>query len=97
VLSDKEKKLIEHFSILGKQTTLDHKVNCFSYKGDIFCLKKGSNLLDFAHRIHTDLATAASSGLVNGEEKNLYSKIEEGDMIRILTNQDSPLMSDLSF
>lgn len=89
LLSEKEKKLIKHFSILGKQVALDKKVNCFSYKGDLFCFRKGANLLDFAHRIHTDLAAKATTGLVNGEQKNLYAKIEEGDRIRILTQMDT--------
>lgn len=95
LLSEKEKKLIKHFSILGRQVAHEQKVNCFSSKGDLFCFRKGANLLDFAHRIHTGLAAKASSALVNGKSKNLYTKIEEGDMIHIQTHQDIPPLVDL--
>lgn len=90
LLSEKEAKLIRHFFSLGKQRDEENRVNCFSHKGDLFQFRQGSNLVDFAHRIHTGLEKRAKGGLVNGQPKNLYARIKEGDIIHILTGHDVP-------
>lgn len=82
--NEKERKLIEHFGSISKETKKNPFVHFLSYKGDVFMLKKGSTIIDFANRIHSNLAQKASSGLVNGIEKNLSYHIQDGDKIQIL-------------
>ncbi|PID32708.1 hypothetical protein CR956_01045 [Candidatus Saccharibacteria bacterium] len=81
----------------GKQVNLDQlRVNLFSDrifvyspKGDIYDLPKGAFPLDFAYRIHSDLASKASGFKVNGVMKPFSHILQSGDEVEILTNKNA--------
>lgn len=82
--NEKERKIVDHFSSLSQKPEAKNQIWAFSFEGDLFPFKKGSNLIDFAHRIHSSLRNLARRGLVNGQEKNLYYRIHDGDRIKII-------------
>lgn len=82
--NEKEKKICEYFTHLSKANDQEKMIYCFSYKGDVLKLKRGSTILDFANRIHTELPKRASAALVNGSKKRVHYQIQEGDQIKLL-------------
>ena len=85
LLTEKEKMLINYFDTIAGSLSDEKTIYCFSYQGDIFKLEKGSSAADFAYHIHTNLGNKAKSAIVNGVNKELNYKIDEGDHIKILT------------
>lgn len=84
--NEKEKKLVEHFSALSREKSSSPHVHCFSYRGDLFTLKRGSNVKHFAERVHSRLRERAVGALVNGKRENLSYQIQDGDKIQVLEN-----------
>ena len=63
------------------------RIFVYSPKGDIWDLPKGAYPLDFAYRIHSDLAARASGFIVNGAMKPFSYKLHHGDTVEILTSK----------
>jgi len=82
--NEKEKKISDYFNHLSKTNDQEKMIYCFSYKGDVLKLKRGSTILDFANRIHTELPKRASAALVNGNRKKIHYQIQEGDQIKLI-------------
>lgn len=82
--TEKEKSLINYFASLAENKSGDEFVYCLSFQGDLFKLKTGSSVKDFAYQIHTGLGNKAKSAIVNGVPKNLNYEISEGDQIKII-------------
>lgn len=61
------------------------RIFVYSPKGDIWDLPNGAHPLDFAYRIHSDLAARASGFKVNGTMKPFSYKLKHGDTVEILT------------
>lgn len=59
----------------------------YSPKGDIYDLPAGAYPLDYAYRVHSDLAAKASGFIVNGKMKPFSYRLQHGDVIEILTNK----------
>lgn len=67
------------------------RVFVYSPKGDIYDLPAGAFVLDFAYRIHSDVAAHASGFRVNGVMKPFTYKLQHGDQVEVLTsNSASP-------
>ncbi len=79
----KEKQLYEYF-LSFSHTPLDQFVYCFSYKGDIFTLRRGETVHDFAYMIHSDLGSNAKYAFVNNEKMPLLHIIQDGDRIKVM-------------
>lgn len=60
----------------------------FTPKGDVISLPKGATILDFAFKIHTDLAKKAIAGKINGKPQALSTEVKNGDQIEILTTKN---------
>lgn len=58
-----------------------------SPKGDIYDLPEGSYPLDYAYRVHSDLAAKASGFIVNGKMEPFSYELKHGDVIEILTSK----------
>lgn len=65
------------------------RIFVYSPKGDIYDLPKDSYPLDFAYRIHSELAFKASGFLVNGTMKPFDYKLSDGDRVEIITNKNN--------
>lgn len=61
------------------------RIFVYSPKGDIWDLPRGAYPLDFAYRVHSDLAAKASGFKVNGVMKPFSYRLEHGDTVEILT------------
>lgn len=65
------------------------RVFVYSPKGDIYDLPAGAYVLDFAYRIHSDVAAHASGFRVNGAMKPFTYKLQHGDQVEVLTSKNA--------
>jgi GTP pyrophosphokinase len=56
--------------------------------GDIFDLPNGALPLDFAYRVHSDLAAKASGFKINGRIAKFDTPLKSGDTVEILTRKN---------
>lgn len=61
------------------------RIFVYSPKGDIWDMPKDAYPLDFAYRVHSDLAAKASGFKVNGKIKPFSYHLQHGDTVEILT------------
>ncbi|MFV2073039.1 MAG: bifunctional (p)ppGpp synthetase/guanosine-3',5'-bis(diphosphate) 3'-pyrophosphohydrolase [Thermoanaerobaculales bacterium] len=63
----------------------------FTPRGDVFSFPRGSTILDFAYRVHTEVGHTCVGGRVNGRWAPLKTEITNGDIVEITTSpQQSP-------
>lgn len=63
------------------------KIFVYTPKGDIIDLPKGSLPLDFAYRLHSEIGGHVVGVKINGKMSNLNKKLEQGDIVEILTSK----------
>lgn len=61
----------------------------FTPNGDLKSLPQGSSALDFAYAIHTEIGSKTRGARVNGKLVPLSRKLNSGDLIEIITSQNS--------
>jgi GTP pyrophosphokinase len=66
------------------------EVFVFTPKGDVIELPAGATPVDFAYRIHTDIGHHCVGARVNGRIVPLATPLENGDIVEILVNRQSP-------
>ncbi|MCL2038016.1 RelA/SpoT family protein [Candidatus Saccharibacteria bacterium] len=67
------------------------RIFVYTPRGDIFDLPAGALPLDFAYRVHTDLAAKASGFKINGKMVKFDRELKSGDIVEVLThNKTSP-------
>src|SRR5678815_1064648 len=57
----------------------------FTPKGDLLNFPKGSTVIDFAYRIHTEVGNRCSGARVNGQLVSLKYILRSGDTVEIIT------------
>lgn len=70
------------------------RIFVFSPKGDIYDLPAGAYPLDYAYRVHSDLAARASGFIINGKMEPFSHLLHDGDVIEILTNKGARPKTD---
>lgn len=65
------------------------RIFIYSPKGDIYDLPEGAYPLDYAYRVHSDLAAKASGFLINGKMEPFSYHLRHGDVVEILTNKSA--------
>ncbi|MBU1728072.1 TGS domain-containing protein, partial [Patescibacteria group bacterium] len=79
------KKFIEHL----KTDFFNDRIFLFTPKGDVVDLPKDSCPIDFAYTIHSDIGNHVSQAKVNSKIAPLNTKLENGDIVEIVTRKES--------
>ncbi len=64
------------------------KIFVYTPKGDIIDLPKGALPLDFAYRLHSEIGDHVVGVKINGKMSNLNKKLEQFDVVEILTSKN---------
>ncbi|MBE9208033.1 bifunctional (p)ppGpp synthetase/guanosine-3',5'-bis(diphosphate) 3'-pyrophosphohydrolase [Nostoc sp. LEGE 06077] len=81
-----------------KDNLFEDDVYVFTPKGDVVPLNPGSTSIDFAYRIHTEVGNHCSGSRVNGRIVPLSTRLQNGDIVEILTQKNShPSLDWLNF
>ena len=60
----------------------------YTPKGDIIDLPRGALPLDFAYKLHSEIGDHVVGVKINGKMSNLNKKLEQGDVVEILTSKN---------
>jgi len=70
-----------------KEDLFSTSMYVFTPKGDLLNFSKGSTVIDFAYRIHTEVGQHCSGARVNGQLVSLRYILRSGDTVEIITTQ----------
>lgn len=71
-----------------KGNLFEEDVYVFTPQGDVISLAKGSTPVDFAYRIHTEVGHHIKGVKVNGKWTVLDLKLQNGDIVEIITQKN---------
>lgn len=77
---------VEQITDAIKNDLSQDEVFVFSPKGDVFALPNGSNVIDFAYAIHTEIGNKMTGAKVGGRMVQLDYQVKTGDIIEIFTS-----------
>ena len=60
------------------------QVFCFTPRGDLIQLPRGSTPLDFAYAVHTSIGTRCRYARVNGRLQSIHAELRTGDLVEIV-------------
>ena len=76
----------EEFLENTKLEMYNDQVFCFTPKGDLIGLPRGSTPVDFAYAVHSKVGNTCVGAKVNGEIKPLRTVLQNGDQVEVLTS-----------
>ena len=76
----------QEFVTQVKLELFSDKVYVYTTKGDIIELPKGSTVIDFAYKIHTNIGNTMVGAIVNNEYVNVDYQLKNKDRVRIITD-----------
>ena len=80
----------QEFVDLIKGEVFAEKVQVFTMDGaQVDDLVKGSTVIDFAYRIHSEIGDKMAAVLVNGVNVNFDYTLKDGDQVRIITDESA--------
>ncbi len=78
----------EDFLEHTKLEMFSDQVFCFSPKGDVYALPRGSTPIDFAYAVHTEVGDHCVGAKINGRNMPLRTQLQNGDQVEILTSEN---------
>ena len=84
-----EEKSDEIFAKNIEEEFLSKQIYVFTPKGDVMGLPIGSTPIDFAYRIHSNIGDKTVGAIVNNSIVPLNYELNDGDIIKINTNQQA--------
>lgn len=95
---DKDMTSAEDYVNSVKLDIFSDQVFAFTPNGDVLDLPANATPVDFAYRIHSDVGHRTVGALVNGRIAQLDTKLNNGDIVEILTSKTpSPRLDWLNF
>ncbi len=79
----------QEFMTTLKTELFEDEVYVFTPKGEIKTLPKGSTPIDFAYSIHAEIGNKMSGCKINSKMMPIITKLNNGDIIEIITNENS--------
>lgn len=79
---------LEYMNVLQKDI-FEANVYCLTPRGKVIALPSGSCPIDFGYRIHTEVGNKTVGAKVNGAIVPLNTPLKTGDVVDILTNNNS--------
>ncbi|MEG2246191.1 MAG: bifunctional (p)ppGpp synthetase/guanosine-3',5'-bis(diphosphate) 3'-pyrophosphohydrolase [Peptostreptococcaceae bacterium] len=86
---EKDLKDPQEFMDALKDDVFNSQVYVFTPKGDVIELPAGSTPIDFAYRVHTNVGNKCVGAKINGRIASLDYKLENGNIVEILTSSNS--------
>jgi RelA/SpoT family (p)ppGpp synthetase len=80
---------VEEFYALAKGDLFSDDISVFSPDGDHYTLPRDSVALDFAYSVHSEIGDKAVSCLINKQKSSLLTRLKNGDIVRIYTEDDT--------
>ncbi len=95
---DKEMKNAQDYVKSVKLDLFSDQVFAFTPNGDVLDLPKDATPVDFSYRIHSDVGHKTVGALINGRIVPLNTKLNNGDIVEILTSKNpAPRLDWLTF
>ena len=95
---DKDMKSAEDYVNSVKMDIFSDQVFAFTPNGDVLDLPANATPVDFAYRIHSDVGHKTVGALINGRIAQLDTKLNNGDIVEILTSKTpAPRLDWLNF
>lgn len=73
--------------VKGDFNLFSETISCFTPKGEVKRLQKGSTLVDFAYAIHSDIGNKMIGAYVNRTQKSPDYVLQNGDFVEIVTTK----------
>ena len=95
---DKDMTSAEDYVNSVKLDLFSDQVFAFTPNGDVFDLPVNATPVDFAYRIHSEVGNKTVGALINGRIAQLDTKLNNGDIVEILTSKTpAPRLDWLNF
>ena len=77
----------EDFLEHTKLEMFQDQVFCFTPKGDLITLPRGSTPIDFAYAVHSEVGDTCVGAKINGRMAQLKTELHNGDQVKIMTSK----------
>lgn len=90
IIELKDDKLTsEDFVEKIKNEVLSNNIYVYTPKGDVIEMPKGATPIDFAYRVHSQVGDKMTGAIVNNNMVPLTYELQNADIIKIITNNNS--------